>query len=306
MQILIMHNPEAGSGKPSSDELIEEFNHAGYETKYQSTKENNYQDVLDQPQELIVVAGGDGTIAKVAKKMVGKSVPLSILPLGTANNIAKTFCLSYTLEGLASGLKTFNKVKCDVGSFEVPGRKIHFLEAVGLGLFPAMMKDYEEIIEGVEVDKKEEVKLALQYVKTKIKEFPAQYCKIMVDEELFEGNFLLVEIMNIKTVGPNLPLASGADPGDGALDVVMVREEQREEFRDYIHHYMKGESPAIDFTTKRGSEIKIFWNGFKLHVDDDIWPDEETEGDFINDCEITLKIGSASIEILVPDEDMIL
>ena len=40
--------------------------------------------------DLIVAAGGDGTVATVATLASASSVPLAILPLGTANNVART------------------------------------------------------------------------------------------------------------------------------------------------------------------------------------------------------------------------
>ena len=45
-------------------------------------------ELLREGVDLIVVAGGDGTVREVASTLVGKTVPLLVIPLGTFNNFA--------------------------------------------------------------------------------------------------------------------------------------------------------------------------------------------------------------------------
>src|SRR4051812_8746026 len=51
---------------------------------------NDLEQCLAHDADVIVAAGGDGTIAKVAKHLAGTNVPLAIIPTGTANNIARS------------------------------------------------------------------------------------------------------------------------------------------------------------------------------------------------------------------------
>ena len=44
--------------------------------------------LFDRAADLIVAVGGDGTVASVAREVAGHDVPLAVLPVGTANNIA--------------------------------------------------------------------------------------------------------------------------------------------------------------------------------------------------------------------------
>src|SRR5215207_821537 len=46
----------------------------------------------------VVVGGGDGTLNAAVQGLVGSSLPLAILPLGTANNLARTLGLPTSLE----------------------------------------------------------------------------------------------------------------------------------------------------------------------------------------------------------------
>jgi len=53
-------------------------------------KEKKWKKALKKPGDIVAVAGGDGTVGKVARRLIGSPTPIAILPLGTANNIANT------------------------------------------------------------------------------------------------------------------------------------------------------------------------------------------------------------------------
>ena len=61
----------------------------GLMVRYQSTKDQSYKSALRERWDLIVVAGGDGTVAKVARRLRYRKAPIIVLPVGTANNIAR-------------------------------------------------------------------------------------------------------------------------------------------------------------------------------------------------------------------------
>lgn len=302
MQVTLMHNPGAGSGKPTAEELLEALKKAGYEPSYQSTKDDNFEEALLKAKDLVMVAGGDGTIGQVAKKMVDIAVPLTFLPIGTANNIAKTFNISGTPEELIGRINLNQKTKFNVGIISTPWGEKRFIEAVGFGIFPKMMEDYEKV-KDENLSKEEEVKEALIFLKNIVKDAPAYPCKIKVDGEEFKDDFILVEVMNIKTIGPNLPLASDANPGDNYFEIVMITSQEREGFRDYLESYINGETPPIDLTIRRGSHIQFMWQKFKIHIDDDILP-EEDEVDLKEDGEaqfiIDITMEKNKLDIIVP------
>jgi diacylglycerol kinase (ATP) len=57
---------------------------------WQSTRESDWERVFGEAVDLVVAAGGDGTVRKVFRQLAGKDVPATVLPLGTANNIARS------------------------------------------------------------------------------------------------------------------------------------------------------------------------------------------------------------------------
>jgi diacylglycerol kinase (ATP) len=89
MRIILIHNPKAGRDNHSKKDLMAALAKAGQHAIYQST-ENDYKKPLKKPADLVLVAGGDGTVGKVGRELIDSGIPLSVLPLGTANNLARS------------------------------------------------------------------------------------------------------------------------------------------------------------------------------------------------------------------------
>ncbi len=70
--------------------------------------------VHDRP-DLLVVGGGDGTVGAAAGRLAGTDVPLGVLPLGTANDFARTLQIPASLEQAARALRTGKVVDVDLG-----------------------------------------------------------------------------------------------------------------------------------------------------------------------------------------------
>ena len=89
--------------------------------------------------DAVVVAGGDGTIACAAAALVGKAIPLGILPLGTLNLFARDLGLPLDLDGAVSALVSGGRRRIDVG--EVNGRTFLINSVLGL---PARVTRHRE------------------------------------------------------------------------------------------------------------------------------------------------------------------
>ena len=129
---------------------------AGHHATYQSTKEPGFKKALKQPADLVLAAGGDGTIGKVAFRLIDSGIPLSVLPLGTANNLARALGFVASPEEIIARLEGGKKQVFDVGLATGPWGERYFFEGVGGGL----LADY------VRAAKKEEKRTG------KLKNFP--------------------------------------------------------------------------------------------------------------------------------------
>jgi YegS/Rv2252/BmrU family lipid kinase len=92
---------------------------------------------------LILAAGGDGTINEVVSGMAHSSVPLGILPAGTANVLANELAIGNTMEGAARSLDQCVPQRIALGLLSTPGGKAprHFLLMAGAGLDAEIVHD---------------------------------------------------------------------------------------------------------------------------------------------------------------------
>src|SRR5216110_2069328 len=129
MRIILMHNPTAGRGKHDKRELMAALANAGHHAIYQSTKKSDYKKALKKPADLVLAAGGDGTVGKVGCELIDSGIPLGVLPLGTANNLARSLGFIASPEEIIARLGNGEKRAFDVALARGPWGKRYFLKA---------------------------------------------------------------------------------------------------------------------------------------------------------------------------------
>ena len=307
-RVTLIHNPGAGDAEHASDELSRMLSGAGYEVDYRSTEDDDFEGALAGARGMVVVAGGDGTVRKVAKRLVGRGVPLGVLPLGTANNIAQSLGLGGDAGELAEGLRSARRMKFDVGVARGPWGAEYFFEGFGLGLFTDVMTELdarEEREPALFERAADPLATALRALREALPGYRAHDLRLRLDGEDLSGRYLMVEAMNISRVGPNLFLAPDADPSDGLLDVVVVSEEGREEFGQYLEYRLEGKQDAPLLCVRRGRRLEFSWDGPLLRFDDETWPKKKGKKaagrewrDGPAAVEVTLE--HAGLEFLIP------
>jgi len=91
---------------------------------------------IAEGSDLIIAAGGDGTINEVVEGMSGSDVPLGILPGGTANVLANEIGLNGGLERAAEKMSACERRRVPIGKLALNGGSSgrHFLLMAGVGL----------------------------------------------------------------------------------------------------------------------------------------------------------------------------
>src|SRR5690606_3904480 len=110
----------------------------------------------------------------------------------------------------------------------------------GYGLFPKLMFEMKKQKKNNIEDPKAKLQAALRILDELTSEAPAKGCELNIDGKDYSGRFLLIEVMNTRSIGPNLILAPGAKPGDGAFDVVLIAEDQRTILGEYVRRKIYG------------------------------------------------------------------
>ncbi len=298
MRITLVHNPGAGRGANSGRDLEKLLERAGHEVRYQSAKEDGWKKALKKPADLIVVAGGDGTVGRVTRRMAGRGIPMALLPSGTANNIARTLGqLERPFEELVRGWESARRVRLDVGLARGPWGERNFVEGVGMGLFASLLARSER---ARPKKRKRPVEDALSRLKRLAETCVPLEVQAKLDGKDISGRYLLLEALNLRYVGPNLHLAPDSQPGDGYFEVVCVTEAERARLVEYLDQWQDNRERLAVLPSRRGRRLQVEWTGFELHIDDKLRPKLDAEPDEIAGL-VEARMDGATVEFLVPD-----
>jgi diacylglycerol kinase (ATP) len=107
-----------------------------YQTEGPNTAGAIAKNCIAEGSDLIIAAGGDGTINEVVEGMSGSAVPLGILPGGTANVLANEIGLSGGLERAAEKMLSCERRRVPIGRLALNGGSAgrNFLLMAGVGL----------------------------------------------------------------------------------------------------------------------------------------------------------------------------
>jgi diacylglycerol kinase (ATP) len=131
---LLLVNRQARRGQEALAQAIEHLQAKGLDLLEESSAKpeelsdliRNYRDRVD----LVIVGGGDGTLNAVTEGLVDTQLPLGVLPLGTANDLARTLGIPTDLNQACEIITQGNLQRIDLGW--VNGK--YFFNVASLGL----------------------------------------------------------------------------------------------------------------------------------------------------------------------------
>lgn len=91
---LLLVNPHARQGEAARSQVIQQLQQQGFELVEESGEDpQRFPDLIRQYHQkinLVIIGGGDGSVNAAVPGLLDTNLPLGILPLGTANNLART------------------------------------------------------------------------------------------------------------------------------------------------------------------------------------------------------------------------
>lgn len=279
MKVTLMYNLKAGNGSFDLEKAVTSLKELGVKVAAFNTKEKGYKKGIKKPCDLMVIAGGDGTVEKLSRKLVDKqiNIPIGILPCGTANNLATNLKLQGDIGRIISCWKNGQITKLSVGEFSCGDLKRHFVESVGWGVFSDLIRDKSES----KKPSKGKNKMARGTKKLKQlidRGLPVQV-NLILDGQVLSGRYLWVEIMNSARMGPGVTLASSADLDDRFLDVFKVEYGEKQALKKYLD-MSKKDAGVSSWTTLKAKEI---WVGCTAppHIDDELFTELPFAGSLV-------------------------
>lgn len=134
-RILAIYNPVAGGGRQVCFErALEGLHAAGFEviltkSKHAGDSEAAAVKARESNYDLIIAAGGDGTVNEIVNGLAGGTVPLAVFPLGTTNVLAAELGIDSTPRKFVRLLKEPKLATAWLG--EINGRYFVLMASLG-------------------------------------------------------------------------------------------------------------------------------------------------------------------------------
>jgi YegS/Rv2252/BmrU family lipid kinase len=236
--------------------------------------------------EKVVAAGGDGTISAVANGLIGSEVPLGIIPLGTANVLARELEVPLDLHEacrLVAGAHAVTSLDAMRA-----GARIYFTQ-VGIGIDALMIRDTTTEL------KRRFGRLA--YVWTALialAGFQPRRFSIAVDDKHSRPRASQVVIANCGILGQK-PFRWGPDirPDDGRLDVCIVRARSLLDYVSLFWHVLVGH-PGRHRNMRYLSAVR------SVAVTTDSPLPVQADGETIGQTPVQVSLVPGAVQVIVP------
>lgn len=245
------------------------------------------QGACEKEPDLVVVAGGDGTVAGVISGLVGSEIPLAILPAGTGNGLARALSIPLSLEE-AAGLLVSEHRLTDVDVMRVDDR--HYVLNVSAGISSRAMR-------ATRVEEKRRFGI-LAYVWTLLKEltgYQPRWYRLLLEDQTMRVRASEVIVTNATHLkNSRFTFGSREDLSDGCLDVYIITARN---VLDYLILVWQTLISANDRRSKLktfeiSSSITIETPGSALPV--------QADGEPLGTTPVTVDLLPAALQVIVP------
>jgi YegS/Rv2252/BmrU family lipid kinase len=164
-------------------------------------------------RELVIAAGGDGTVNEIAHGLANTQTVLGLMPLGSVMNVARTLWVPRDLAGAAHTISQGKVLAMDMGRI---GERF-FLEAAGVGLDAGLFGYFERLESGGNA--LGVVRAGLRF----LRQLGSPRLTLEYDSARLHTRAPMVSVANGPYVGAAYAIAPNARIDDGLLDVVVFR-----------------------------------------------------------------------------------
>lgn len=251
-RVLVIANPIAGAGRGRSvaEALGRELTRAGMELEIRLTSARGDAQAFaaNARAQVVVSVGGDGTLNEVLRGMADTSVPIGIVPLGTANVLARDLRLSADPIVAARTILAGHTVGLDTA---IVAGQLSFL-VVGVG-FDA------EAVRRVEAARRGPIHFT-NYVRAGFGALWSQReprLEVEIDGARLPGTFGWVLVSNVIHYGGLFRLAADRELDDGLWEVYLFRRGTRRHMVAHLLRGLFGRLPCKDVERLRARRVRI-------------------------------------------------
>ena len=273
-----MLNPAAGRGAAARalDPIAREFHHQGWSVEVERTERPGHGAELaaravQAGAQRIVAVGGDGTVHDVANGLLrhglggrGGDVALGVVPIGSGNDFAKLVGVyRHSPVRAVRRLVTAQTARFDAGLV----CDEYFVNSVGFGFGPEVVR-VRNAMPGLSGFASYFVPVLRAFAR-----FRPPRLEVRARGFAETGNMMMVEVCNGTTAGGSYRFAPDAQPGDGRLDVCLVRRVSLLRFLMAVPRVMRGTHATmreVALFQTREVAIRSLDGPLLLHVDGEL------------------------------------
>ncbi|MBX6315112.1 MAG: diacylglycerol kinase family lipid kinase, partial [Isosphaeraceae bacterium] len=228
----------------------------------------------------------DGTVSGVAEGLVGTVIPLGIIPLGTANVLARELGIPVDLEG-ACALLAGPKALDSIDAMRVDGR--HYFTQIGIGIDALMIRDTR-----TEAKRRFGRWAYLWTAGTRLLGFQPRRFTLSVDGQALRLRASQIVLANVGTLGqPPLRWGPNIDPRDGRINVCIIRARTAADYARLAWHVVRGrhrQNPNVRYlVAERSIAITA---GKPLPV--------QADGEIIGTTPVAVAVVPRALHVVVP------
>ena len=173
---------------------------------------------IEHESDLVLVAGGDGTVRVVCAALAYTGIPVGVIPAGTGNLLARNLHIPLDLDDALERILEGRDRRIDLVKVHGDGLDTdRFAVMAGLGLDAAIISDAPPHL-------KAQIGWTA-YLVSAAKNINHPSVKVRIsldDEEPLERRVRTVVVGNVGMLQANIPLLPDARPDDGLIDVVVI------------------------------------------------------------------------------------
>jgi diacylglycerol kinase (ATP) len=200
--------------------------------------------------DLVIVGGGDGTLNAVVDTLVETRLPLGILPLGTANDLARTLNLPTSIPAACQVIAGGNLKAIDLGW--VNGKYFFNVASIGLSV-----RITQKLNKGL---KRRLGILAYAWTAAQVLSQTRPFsAEIRIEEQVMRVKTIQIAIGNGRYYGGGIPVAKDASIDDQRLDLYSLETQHWWQIFPLLWTLPRGEQGLLESVrTFDGHEIEIF------------------------------------------------
>lgn len=268
------------------------FLKAGHEVELFATPGPNQAGELarlavSQGCNLILAAGGDGTINEAVNGMAGSDIAFGALPAGTANVLAKEVGLSARPDRAAAQLLAAVPTRISLGAIDRPGHvRRHFVLMAGVGLDARIVYELDLDLKA-RLGKLAYWKGALQQLGRPVPKFT-----IRVEGEEHEASFAL--ITRVRNYGGDFEIARRIRLTDHDFEIVVF---QNSQWHDYLRFF----GAVVTNRLYKTEGVRVYRStGAELKAADNSPIYVQTDGEAIGNLPATVSTIPDALTLLIP------